>query len=170
MMFSTPANIALGEAKIPLLEIRFRYLARNFVTRILTNEDHPLRTKLEEIIIWKENPMNLDRVDTVPIIEAFKDIVCKEHLIGRTLATIMFCNYIYVSHEETKCRDRQRIETSSIIRVDTSLSGPFLRRNGGKTEASHRWLQIIRRILRGFSVFDYNVCHASLQTCGVPPR
>jgi hypothetical protein len=47
---STPANIVLGEAKIPSLEIRFRYLAHNFVTRMLTDEAHPLRTTLEEII------------------------------------------------------------------------------------------------------------------------
>jgi hypothetical protein len=43
----TPANIVLEEAKIPLLKIRFRCLARNFVTRMITNEDHPLRTTLE---------------------------------------------------------------------------------------------------------------------------
>jgi hypothetical protein len=29
---------------------------------MLTNEDHPLRTILEEIMVWKESPMNTDRV------------------------------------------------------------------------------------------------------------
>jgi hypothetical protein len=59
---STPANIVLGEAKIPPLEIQFRYLARNFFTRMLTYEAHPLRITLEEIIDWKETPVNIDRV------------------------------------------------------------------------------------------------------------
>jgi hypothetical protein len=80
---STPANI------VSPLEIRFRYLARNFVTRMITNEDHPLRTTLEEVIDWKENPVNTDRVGTVPLIEAFRDIVPKEHLIGK--ASLPLC-------------------------------------------------------------------------------
>jgi hypothetical protein len=32
---------------------------------MLPNKDHPLRTILEEIIVWKENPVNIDRVGTV---------------------------------------------------------------------------------------------------------
>jgi hypothetical protein len=43
---------------------------------MLTDEDHPLRTTLEESIDWKENPV--DRVGT-----GFRDIVPKEHLIGK---------------------------------------------------------------------------------------
>jgi hypothetical protein len=51
---SPPANIILGEAKIPPVEIRFRYLARSFGTRMLMYEANSLRTTLEEIIDWKE--------------------------------------------------------------------------------------------------------------------
>jgi hypothetical protein len=82
---STPANTVLGEAKIPLLEIRFQYLARNFVSRMLKNEAHPLRTTLQVIVDWKETPVNIDRAGTVPLTEAFRDIVFKEHLIGKAL-------------------------------------------------------------------------------------
>jgi hypothetical protein len=32
---------------------------------MLTNKDHPLHTTLKEIIVWKENPVNMDRVGTV---------------------------------------------------------------------------------------------------------
>jgi hypothetical protein len=60
----------LGEPKTPPLGIRFRYLAH---------------TTLEEIIDWKETPVNIDRVGTVPLIEAFRNIVPKEHLIGKAL-------------------------------------------------------------------------------------
>jgi hypothetical protein len=77
------------EAKILLLEIRFRYLARNFVTRMLTNEDHPLRTT-QEIIVWQENKVNIDTVGTVPLIEAFVDTVPKEQLIGK--ASLPLCS------------------------------------------------------------------------------
>jgi hypothetical protein len=80
---STLANIVLGEAKIPPLEIRFRYLPRNFVTRMLTCEVHPFLTTLEEIIDWEENPVNIHRADTVSLTEAFRDIVPKVHLIGK---------------------------------------------------------------------------------------
>jgi hypothetical protein len=59
--FSIPANILLGEAKTPPLEIRFLYLAHNFVTRILT---HTLEGKPSE-----------HRVGTVPLTEALRDIV-----------------------------------------------------------------------------------------------
>jgi hypothetical protein len=51
--------------------------------RILTNEAHPLRNTLEEIIGWMENPVNIDRVDMVPLLVAFRDIVRKEHIIGK---------------------------------------------------------------------------------------
>jgi hypothetical protein len=51
--------------------------------------DHPLRTTLEEVIYWKENPVNTDRVGTVPFIGAFKDIVPKKHLIGK--ASLPLC-------------------------------------------------------------------------------
>jgi hypothetical protein len=62
---SRPADIVLGEAKILPLKIRFWYLACNFITTMLMNEAHLLRTTLE-IIDWKENPVNIDRVGTVP--------------------------------------------------------------------------------------------------------
>jgi hypothetical protein len=55
---------------------------------MLTNEVHPLRTTLE-ISDWKETPVNIDRVGIVPLFEAFRDIVPKEHLIGQ--ASLPLC-------------------------------------------------------------------------------
>jgi hypothetical protein len=45
------------------------------------NKAHPLHTTLEEIIDWKENPVNIDRVCMGPLIEALRDIVHKKYLI-----------------------------------------------------------------------------------------
>jgi hypothetical protein len=56
---------------------------------MITKEDHPLRTTLEEVIDWKENPVNTDSVGTVPLIEALRYIVPKEHLIGK--ASLPLC-------------------------------------------------------------------------------
>jgi hypothetical protein len=86
---STPANIVTGGGQIPPLEIRFRSLVRSFVSRIFTNEDHPLSNTLEEVIEWKVNTMSTDRIGTAPLIEAFRDIVPKEHLIG--IASLLLC-------------------------------------------------------------------------------
>jgi hypothetical protein len=52
---------------------------------MLTYESYPLHSTLEEITDCKENPVNIDRVGTVPLIEAFKYTVPKDHLIGRAL-------------------------------------------------------------------------------------
>jgi hypothetical protein len=41
------------------------------------------------IALTAPNPMNIDRVGTVPLIEAFRDIVPKEHLIGK--ASLPLC-------------------------------------------------------------------------------
>jgi hypothetical protein len=43
---------------------------------MLTNNTHYLHTTLE-IIDWKENPVNTDRVTTVPITETFRDIALR---------------------------------------------------------------------------------------------
>jgi hypothetical protein len=56
---------------------------------MITNEDHPLCATLEEIIDRKENPRNTDRVGTVLLSEVFRDIVPKEHLIGK--ASLPLC-------------------------------------------------------------------------------
>jgi hypothetical protein len=78
---STPANV-LGKARVPPL---YRDLAHNFIMRMLTNEAHALHNTLEEIIDWMENPVNIVRVDMVPLMEAFRGIIPKEHLIGKAL-------------------------------------------------------------------------------------
>jgi hypothetical protein len=47
---------------------------------MITHEADPLYTTLEEIIDWKECPVNTDRVGTVLLIETLRDIVPEEHL------------------------------------------------------------------------------------------
>jgi hypothetical protein len=63
---------------------------------MIMNETRPLRTTLEEIIYWKETPVNIDRVDTVPLIEAFRDIVPKGHLI-RKASLPLCCKTTFIS-------------------------------------------------------------------------
>jgi hypothetical protein len=57
---------------------------------MLKYEAHPLRTTLEEITDRKENPVNIDRVGTIPPTEAFRDTVPKEHLIGKATIPLRF--------------------------------------------------------------------------------
>lgn len=75
----------MGKGKILHIEIWFHYLVCNFIMRMHTNDDHTLRTTLEEIIDWKENPVNIGTVGMVPLIEVFRDIVPKERLTGKAL-------------------------------------------------------------------------------------
>jgi hypothetical protein len=94
-VFNT-CKLFTGRVQNSPLEIWFRHLARNFFKRILTNEAHFFRTTLEDIIDRKENPVNLHRADTVPIIEAFRDMIPMEHLI-RKASLPLYCVITFTS-------------------------------------------------------------------------
>lgn len=50
---STPTNVIL--AKGPPLNLRRNYICRNFLTRVISSENHPLIHKLVEIIELGDN-------------------------------------------------------------------------------------------------------------------
>jgi hypothetical protein len=105
-------------------------MAHDFIMRMLTNKADPLRNTLEEIIDWMENPVNIDRVDMVPLIEANRDIVPKEHLIGK--ASLPLCC-------ETAC-------TSIMSRPSAGVDRSLFTDGSKSTEVS----------FGGYSVFDCN--------------
>lgn len=52
---STPTNVILAKAKEPPLNLRRNYICRNFLTRVISSENHPLIHKLVEIIELGDN-------------------------------------------------------------------------------------------------------------------
>jgi hypothetical protein len=109
-------------------------LARNFATRLLTNEGHPLHAILGEIISWRENPVNVDRVDTIPLIEANNEIIPKVHLIGRGPSPLC-CRPTFTSIMSSP---RVEIDRGTDMATARSSFGPFSRRSSTKPDASSR--------------------------------
>lgn len=147
LRFSTPANIVLREANIPPLEIQFLYLACNFVTRMLAKKAYHLCTTLVEIIDYTGNPVNIDKAGMVILIESFRDIVPKEHLIGK--ASLPLCcetTFTLIRSRQSVGIDRgMKLATSS---KTSSLRDLFRRGTEGNQEPLHRQLQIRRKALR----------------------
>jgi hypothetical protein len=56
--------------------------------RMLVNEVHPLGNTFEAI--------NIDRVDMTPLIEAYSDVVPKEHLVGKASLPLC-CKTVFTS-------------------------------------------------------------------------
>ena len=56
---STPTNVILAESGQPPLSLRFRYLGRNYVTRVLSDSTHRVTPALQEILDFIENPVNV---------------------------------------------------------------------------------------------------------------
>jgi hypothetical protein len=48
-MRTIPINIMLGEAKIPPITLRLKFLGSNYVTRALSNPDHPVIRSLQQM-------------------------------------------------------------------------------------------------------------------------
>jgi hypothetical protein len=121
---------------------------------MLTYKAHPLRTTLEEIIDWKETPVNIDRVGTVSLIEAFRDIDPKEHLIGK--ASIPLCcetTFIFVMSRSNVGIDRGMKLAAS---EPTPLLFGTLFRGAEANRSLTNGSKSAERPIGGFSVFDYN--------------
>uniref|UniRef100_A0A1B6C2K7 Uncharacterized protein n=1 Tax=Clastoptera arizonana TaxID=38151 RepID=A0A1B6C2K7_9HEMI len=89
-MMSTPNNVILAEAKVIPIHIRQKYLSFNFLSRVLSNESHPLPSILEEISEIDDSPTgNLIR-NSSPLVESYRIVARISHLLPSDLRPINF--------------------------------------------------------------------------------
>lgn len=79
---STPMNVILAEAKEPPLNIRRDYLCRNFLTKMYSNNNHPLIPILESIVELEDNPTVVNRFMDIPLIHNFRMVYNRAHIIA----------------------------------------------------------------------------------------
>lgn len=80
---STPTNVILAEAKEPPLNLRRDYICRNFLTRVLSCENHPLIHKIEAIIDLEDDPIVVNRFMNIPLIDNFRVVQKYSHIISK---------------------------------------------------------------------------------------
>ncbi|CAG5089914.1 Protein of unknown function, partial [Cotesia congregata] len=78
---STPCNVILAEAKEPPLDIRFRYLASNFLARAASRIDHKVLLVLQEVADLEDTPTLINRDGWVNLVVSFREIDKYRHLI-----------------------------------------------------------------------------------------
>ncbi|CAG5096777.1 Protein of unknown function [Cotesia congregata] len=78
---STPCNVILAEAKEPPLDIRFRYLASNFLARAASRIDHKVLLVLQEVADLEDTPTLINRDGRVNLVVSFREIDKYRHLI-----------------------------------------------------------------------------------------
>lgn len=77
----TPLNVLRTDSREPLLSQRWTYLANNFLRRIWTCDNHPLKTTLEKIIEGRETPTFVQYSQLPLLASAFKDMRIKLYLL-----------------------------------------------------------------------------------------
>lgn len=78
---STPNNVVLYEAKEPPLDLRFRYLTCNFLSRSISKCDYRLLDCIQDIIEFEDNPVIINREGNINLIACFREIEKYSHLI-----------------------------------------------------------------------------------------
>jgi hypothetical protein len=103
-----------------------------------TYEVHVLRTTLKKITDCKKNPANIDRARTVPYIEAFSDIVPREHLIGKAL--IPLCCETAFTSINSRANDKidRGMKLAALSKPTPLLFGTSWRRSEEEKEPLHR--------------------------------
>ncbi|XP_044591447.1 uncharacterized protein LOC123269675 [Cotesia glomerata] len=87
---STPTSVILTEAKEPPLEVRFKYLLRNFLSRAITRRKHNILGILEELVALEDNPVIINREGNVNLINCFRDIDSISHVIKSSDSPICY--------------------------------------------------------------------------------
>lgn len=80
---STPTNVILAEAREPPLKLRFKYLCKNYICRVISNIDHPVTTTLQNLVEIIDNPVRINKTKDVIIVDCFKDIEKIAHYINK---------------------------------------------------------------------------------------
>ena len=76
---STPKNVILAETKEPPIYIRSKYLASNFLNKVLSFKNHPLCKLLEEVGELRDNPTSTLSFNS-PLIDCYDKIYRISHL------------------------------------------------------------------------------------------
>nr|XP_012231351.1 PREDICTED: uncharacterized protein LOC105677355 [Linepithema humile] len=69
-----PTNILLAEAREPSLMQRWAYLSSNFVSRIWTWSNHPLKEIMDNIIESRDTPTYVQRINESTLITSFRKL------------------------------------------------------------------------------------------------
>lgn len=106
---STPTNVMLAESKEIPLEIRFKYLCKNYLCKILNNDEHPVTKSIQNLFDIYEHPTRIQKDKNPMIIECFQSIEKIKHYIDYENVPVKFrfeySNYFYepiVSFDEGK--------------------------------------------------------------------
>ncbi|XP_034938092.1 uncharacterized protein [Chelonus insularis] len=87
---STRVNVMLAEAQEPPLECRFRYLGRNYISRVFTSSSHQLVPILEGLLSSWERVTVVRRNKMPTIIECYQDIDKVGHLLEASKISLCF--------------------------------------------------------------------------------
>ena len=118
---STPTNVILAESGQPPLSLRFRYLGRNYVTRVLSDSTHRVTSALQEILDFIENPVNVGGGGA----ECYRDHLGKAHLVSSSSRPLCY-EYAYESilfQPDVSFKEGFCIQRASDCRV--AFSGVF---------------------------------------------
>lgn len=79
---STPTNVTLAEAKVPPIELRVKFLSRNYITKACTNSKHLSLTIVEKFHEKCEHPLTILKNPMPLLVKSFSEIEAKKHLIA----------------------------------------------------------------------------------------
>ncbi|CAD6239337.1 GSCOCG00012550001-RA-CDS, partial [Cotesia congregata] len=81
---STPINVMLAEAKDPPIYLRYQYLCMNFLTRMLSNSEHPITLLLDKLVANRDNSLLVTRGPRPLLLVACEDLIPIQHYIAST--------------------------------------------------------------------------------------
>jgi ribonuclease HI len=89
-MKSTPTNIIHAESQIPPLTMRFKFLGRNYISRLLTFSNHPALDRISQLSNRRNHPTWIHTGKEPLFLTCYKEVEPMHHLIAHSDKPLMY--------------------------------------------------------------------------------
>ncbi|XP_023703181.1 uncharacterized protein LOC111862205 [Cryptotermes secundus] len=112
-MASTPTNVTQAEARIPPLDMRFKLLCDNYISRIYTLSNHPLLARISQLADTRMHPTRIHTGQEPLILTCYKEIEPLHHLIAHSDKPLIYSYPYKTSFHQARVSFAEGLAASS---------------------------------------------------------